>query len=88
MTAFLVERYLAGWSADAMADLVDRLGVASAQFHHRHVHYCGSIVLPADETCLCLFEGPDAHTVEAANVAAGFPVDRVVAAQPSGIMPS
>jgi hypothetical protein len=44
----------------------------------RHVH---SVVIAADETCLCLFEAPDADRVRRANVDLGVPLDRVVAGE-------
>ena len=37
-------------------------------------------MIPGDETCLSVFEGPDADTVRAANTACQLPTGRVLAA--------
>jgi hypothetical protein len=99
MASFLVERYLAGWSGDRIARLVTELRRSNSRFDDVGVQYCGSIVLPGDETCLCLFEAIDADAVIEVNERLGFPADRVVSAdlqltgtsagdQPSGNIPS
>jgi hypothetical protein len=75
---YVVERYLAGWPVEAMRGLVLRVEGARAVFAHHAVHHQESVVIPDDETCLCVFTGPDATAVWRANEAAGLPVDRVV----------
>ena len=45
-----------------------------------HVRYLRTTLVPADETCLHLFEGPSAAVIEAAAARAGFACDRIVEA--------
>lgn len=80
MRTFIVERYLAGWSPGEVSDLVDRVADQADAFRARGVRHLRSIVLAADETCLCLFEGADAETVRLANESSALPVHRVVPA--------
>lgn len=80
VATFLVERYLAGWEPQEVDDLIRRVGRHAEQFRARGVRHLQSIVLAADETCLCLFEGSDAGSVQFANDEADFPVHRVVPA--------
>lgn len=75
---FVVERYLAGWPPEAMRGLVLRVERARAVLAGEGVRHVESVVLPDDETCLCLFEGPDEAAVRRANTLAGLPLDRVV----------
>lgn len=42
------------------------------------VRHVWTILVSAEDTCLSVFEGPDAAAVEAANERAGFHLDRVV----------
>jgi len=81
MGVFVVERYLAGWSPEAMRGLVLRVEQARPLLAAHGVRHRESVVLHEDETCLCVFEGPDATTVRRANDLAGLPVDRVVAGE-------
>jgi hypothetical protein len=78
MAVFVVERYLVGWSPDEVHALLSRVGGASDVLAQLGVHHLRSVVIPGDETCLCVFEGPDAETVRHANAVAGLPSDRVV----------
>jgi hypothetical protein len=78
MSVFVVERYLAGWTAEAMFELVRRVERAGESLREDGVHHVQSVVMPGDETCLCVFHGPDADIVRRANEFAGLPVDRVV----------
>ncbi len=78
---FLVESYLPG-SADALdqapasarrvAELAAREGIV--------VRYLGTTLVPADETCLHLFEAPSAAVMEAVAARAGLACDRIVEA--------
>lgn len=81
MPVFLVESYLPD-SADAFeeapasarkaAELAAREGVS--------VRYLRTTLVPADETCLHLFEGPSAAVIEAVAARAGLACDRIVEA--------
>jgi Protein of unknown function (DUF4242) len=81
MPVFLVEAYLPG-SADVLeqapacarrtAELAARDGLA--------VRYLRTTLLPADETCLHLFEAPSAALLEAVAARAGLACDRIVEA--------
>ena len=84
MPVFLVETYLPG-SADALeqapksareaAELAAREGVA--------VRYLQTTLVPADETCLHLFEAPSVAVMEAVTARAGLACDRIVEALPA-----
>jgi len=45
---------------------------------HGQVRHLWTILVAAEDTCLSVFEGPDARAVEEANARAGFHLDRVV----------
>jgi hypothetical protein len=77
MSTFLVERYLPGADRDQLDRIVGQL--AQARFAPG-VHYRGSVIVPGDEACLCLFDADDADTLRDANLALGLPVARVCAA--------
>ncbi|HVF53535.1 MAG TPA: nickel-binding protein [Actinomycetota bacterium] len=87
MGRFLVERYIPGAVDKTYAELGELLGAAFAN-EVGAIRYLGSIVVRGDDACLCLFEGPSASEVAAANKAAGATVDRVVPVlvlQPAGL---
>ena len=44
------------------------------------VRYLGSTIVPGDEACFCQFEGASEEAVAEANVRAGVPFARIVAA--------
>jgi hypothetical protein len=78
---FLVESYWPGVSAErvAAADAetrraLDELGDGSSVVRH-----LGSLLVPSDELLLRVFAGGSTALVDAANVRAGVPVERVVA---------
>ena len=77
MPVYLVERYAAGIDAD---DLGERLGAATAALRAEgaDVAWLLSIVLPAEEGCLCLFEASSAAEVVRANRRAAASYDRLV----------
>jgi hypothetical protein len=77
---FVVERYLGGWTAEEIDDLERRSQDSNSEFTNRGVRHIESIVIPADETCLSVFEGPDADTVRHANEACQLPTGRVLLA--------
>lgn len=77
---YVVERYLTGWNGDEIAALLARLDGLETRFAALDVHYLHSIVLDTDETCLSVFDGPDADVVRSANDEHGLPTDRVVTA--------
>ena len=82
MAVYLVERYISladADDADAFAAQL-RAAVAAVQAEGVEVEWLGSVVLPGDETCLCLFEAPSESEVAAANARAGAEIDRVAAA--------
>jgi hypothetical protein len=71
MPIFLVERYAAAREA---AELGERLLRAS---RGSDVTWLGSIVLPCEDSCLCLFEARSETDVVAVNQWAGAALDRV-----------
>jgi hypothetical protein len=77
---FVVERYLAGWTAAEIDGLLARLNELAPHFESYGVRYVRSVVVPGDELCLCLFDGHGAETVAAANESVGLPTHRVVTA--------
>jgi len=77
---FVVERYLVGWTGEEIDEMERRCGESTPEFIERGVRHLESIVIPSDETCLSLFEGPDAETVRDANEACRLPTGRVLPA--------
>ena len=76
MAFYLVERYVPSMSAAEVAQAAARLAEAAGD-EVRHLY---TVLILEEDTCLSLFEAPDAPAVEAANAKAGFPVDRIVEA--------
>jgi hypothetical protein len=74
MPLFLVERYV---TESAAGGLAERLRQA---LDGTDVIWLGSIVLPNEDACLCLFEARSEADVLAANHRAGAALDRVVEA--------
>ena len=75
MPAYLVERYLPGrdrvWLETALARLPElRSGVA----------HLGSWYVPADESCFCTFDAPNAERVRLVNELARVPFARITEA--------
>ena len=80
---FLVERFLPG-APEAQLAAVEALATAlsprtGADDSH-DVRYLGSTLIPSDQVCFCLFEGPSSDEVKAVNVRAGLAFERVVEA--------
>lgn len=80
MDVFVVERFLVGWSPDEVDDLVRRLDDLGPQLARLGARHLESIVIPSDETCLSVFEAPDAERVAAANEFCALPTGRVLCA--------
>ncbi len=78
VSTFLVEGFLPTPADGTLRRLVERLeaeaGRAGAAPGIRHVH---SSVVPEDEMCLCLIEGPSTEAVRAVAEQAGLQVIRV-----------
>ncbi len=74
MPFYLVERYVPSITPKEVASAAARLGGGSGD----GVCHMWTVLIPGEDTCLSLFEAPDAGAVEAANERAGFPLDRIV----------
>ncbi len=74
MPVFVVERYLGSRQVAGLTDRLRRATDGSA------VTWLGSIVLPADDACLCLFDAASEADVVAVNDRAGADIDRVAEA--------
>ena len=77
--SYLVESYWPGVSEDALAVAVSRANEAASQLRRKgsDVRFVGSILVPADETVFCLFEGSEPD-VRAVSERAGVPFERVL----------
>jgi Protein of unknown function (DUF4242) len=80
MATFLVERFLVDWTPGEVRALLAGVAAATTELDRLGVHHLGSVVVPADEACLSLYEGPDADAVRAAEDRCGLPAGRVLAA--------
>ena len=78
---FVVERYLVGWTGEEIAALERRCEESISEFAVCGVRHVESIHIPGDETCLAVFEGPDAETVRNVNEACQLPTGRVLPAR-------
>jgi hypothetical protein len=76
---YLVECYWPGVSADKVAAAVERAEQAAGELRSqgRPVHVLGSILVLADETVFCLFDGQEAD-VRAVSEKAGVPFERIL----------
>lgn len=77
---FVVERNLVGWTGEEIDALERRWDESTSEFAEHGVRHIESIVIPGDETCLSVFEGPDADTVRSVNEACRLPTGRVLLA--------
>lgn len=79
---FLVERYVPDAGLAQLAEITD----AAKQAAHAApagagvVRYLAATLVPADELCHCLFEGPSIEAVRLMTEAGQFPNERIVAA--------
>ena len=82
MQVFVAERSLKGIPMEQLAAAQKRAIETAERFNRegRQVKYLRSTFVPDSGRCSCLFEAPDAATVEAVNQAAKIPYDRVVPA--------
>ncbi|MEQ1700481.1 MAG: nickel-binding protein [Ilumatobacteraceae bacterium] len=78
MSVFMVERYLVGWSPDEVHELIERTNELAPALADDQVRHVASVYIEADETCLCLFDGPDCERVQAANERHRLPFGRIV----------
>jgi hypothetical protein len=77
---YLVECYWPGVSERKVREVVARAQAAAAELRdsRRPIEFLGSILVPADETVFCLFEGAE-EDVRAVSEQAGVPFERVLA---------
>src|SRR5712692_4578496 len=77
--SFLVESYWPGVSEQKLVSLVRRAQLAASDLRLEggEVDFVGSILVPADETVFCLFDGLEAD-VRAVSERAGVPFERVL----------
>ena len=78
MSVFMVERYLVGWTPDEVHELIERTNELAAALADDQVRHVASVYIEADETCLCLFDGPDCERVQAVNERHSLPFGRIV----------
>ena len=79
---YVVERYLPGLDQPRLVRMLGKLGDATQELRAEGtaVRYLGSTIVPGDEACFCQFEGASEEAVAEANVRAGVPFARIVAA--------
>jgi len=79
---YVVERYLPGLDQPRLVRMLGKLGDATQELRGEGtaVRYLGSTIVPGDEACFCQFEGASEEAVAEANVRAGVPFARIVAA--------
>jgi Protein of unknown function (DUF4242) len=77
--SYLVECYWPGVSAEKFASTAKRVQAAASTLRRegRDVVFLGSILVPADESVFCLFDGVEAD-VRAASERGGIPFERVL----------
>ena len=82
MTKYLVERYLPGMTPEQLATAAGSAKRTTETMTQEGtpVRYLRSTFIPGEEACYCLFEGPSADVVRAANDRAQIPYERVVEA--------
>lgn len=82
MAVYMVERDLPGITMEQLAGAQQAAIATSQQFTRdgTAVRYIRSMYVPEEAHCMCLFEGPDAATVEEVNKVANIPYSRVVEA--------
>jgi muconolactone delta-isomerase len=82
MGVYLVDRVFPGTTLDQIIEAQRALMEMSQRFTARgeHVRYLRSIYIPGESRCLCLFEAPDAQSVEEVNEVARVRFTRIVEA--------
>lgn len=71
---FLVERYVPSWSDEALEAATLRL---DAECVEGDVGHLLTLVVPAEDTCLSLFQAAGEAAIAAVHRAAELPVDRI-----------
>ena len=78
-SSYLVESYWPGVDKDKLVEAVQRAqAVLSMRGRARRVEFVGAILVPADETVFCLFDGAE-EDVRSVTEQAGVPFERVLA---------
>jgi len=82
MGKYLVERYLPGVTPEQLAAAAGNAKSTTAEMTREgtSVTYLRSTFIPGEDKCFCLFEGPSAEAVKAANDRAQLPYERIVEA--------
>jgi hypothetical protein len=82
MPEFLVELYVARQASDAVTIDLERARRAAEELTSEGtpVRCVRSILVPEDETCLCLYEAESIDAVRAASVRSGLSFERISAA--------
>ena len=82
MPIYLVERDLPGLTRDQFgaAQRATETAAAQAAAEGIPVRAVRGVFVPSEGRAVCLFEGPDADSVRAVNVAAGVPFSHLVEA--------
>jgi hypothetical protein len=80
-TAFLVEHYRPGLTADELGAWAGRVRCAADELERegQAVRYLRATVVPADESLLCFFEAGSEELVREAYARAGIPFERITA---------
>jgi hypothetical protein len=73
---YLVECYWPGISEAQLANAVAPLAVEAGD--GKHVQWLDSILIPVDETVLCVFRGATAAAIDHVCTATGLPAERIV----------
>lgn len=82
MPVYMVERSLPGIEMDQLAAAQTAAIEMSEKFTAggKKVRYIRTTFVPGESHCMCLFQAPDAETVEQVNEAAQLPFTRIVEA--------
>ncbi len=86
---YLVECYWPGVTEHKVTEIGARARAVALEFQlrGRGLQFLGSILVPADETVFCFFDGLE-DDVRAASLQAGVQFERVLKALPIGMMSS
>jgi hypothetical protein len=81
-TTYLVERYLPGVNSMQLAAAITAVETSTARMRMTGtaIRYLGSMFVPTDEACFCLFAARSEQAVREANELAAFPMARAVPA--------
>jgi len=84
MAFYLVERYVPSMTAAELAAAVSRVDELPSE----GVRHLWTVLVRDEDTCLSVFEAPNAGAVEAANARARFRLDRVAEVTPLSALPA